>query len=284
MESLDLAKKRIFEDCQLLLNQLESASGLEDLLAKKNLVYRLLENLSFIEKWQEYSAELTLNQPDKNLDNEENDYQNEEPEPQSIAQEESLESEEEMTTEEQQTEAITEVGIQKEEIEFHLVSEEETESEPWEALMETEENTFSPEIEETLQPQASEVEEQTTKEETEAEREERKIKLAQIKIPALFDEEILSDLEQEPKENAAVEAPRKVLINFKLDMNDKLAFTKYLFDNSQLELQETIRQLNQFDNIDDAREYLSDVYYDRGWDKVDEYAQRLWSLVESKFI
>jgi hypothetical protein len=30
--------------------------------------------------------------------------------------------------------------------------------------------------------------------------------------------------------------------------------------------------------------YLSEVYYDKGWEKVDEYAQRLWSLVENKFL
>ncbi len=34
----------------------------------------------------------------------------------------------------------------------------------------------------------------------------------------------------------------------------------------------------------EAKEYLSDLYYERKWNKVDEYAQRLWRLVENKFL
>ena len=36
--------------------------------------------------------------------------------------------------------------------------------------------------------------------------------------------------------------------------------------------------------LEQAKEYLSEVYYEKGWEKVDEYAQRLWSLVENKFM
>ena len=44
-----------------------------------------------------------------------------------------------------------------------------------------------------------------------------------------------------------------------------------------------LERLNEARNLDDAKEYLSDLYYDRDWKPVDEYAQRLWSLVESRF-
>lgn len=71
---------------------------------------------------------------------------------------------------------------------------------------------------------------------------------------------------------------------FKLDLNDKLAFTQKLFDGSQHELNETVRILNSFDHVDAAKEYLSDMYYEKNWEKVDEYAQRLWSLVENRFL
>lgn len=127
--------------------------------------------------------------------------------------------------------------------------------------------------------------------------EEKKFKLANIKglkkIQSLFDED--------PLENAAqlqVEAQgelhrrnvptdyleAKVNPEFKLDLNDRIAFTKILFDGSQTDLNNTVKDLNSFSNVEQAKEYLSDLYYARNWKKADEYAQRLWNLVESRFV
>lgn len=115
--------------------------------------------------------------------------------------------------------------------------------------------------------------------------EESKMKLANIKglSAHLFDEEALDEMKQEDEIQVEekLEEPKKQ--NFKLDLNDKIAFTKTLFDGSQMELNETIQDLNNFDNLEDAKEYLSDMYYKKNWEKVDEYAQRLWTLVENKF-
>ena len=87
------------------------------------------------------------------------------------------------------------------------------------------------------------------------------------------------------EENTAqlIEAKNRQLPDFKLDINDRLAFSKMLFDNSQSELNEVVKKLNSFKTLDEAKAYLSDVYYEKNWEKVDEYAQRLWSLVENKF-
>lgn len=71
---------------------------------------------------------------------------------------------------------------------------------------------------------------------------------------------------------------------FKLDLNDRIAFSKMLFGGSQSEMNVVVADLNRFKNLEEAKEYLSDLYYDRKWDKVDEYAQRLWVLVENKFL
>lgn len=132
---------------------------------------------------------------------------------------------------------------------------------------------------------------------------ERKFKLANIKglktVQNLFDEDSLDKvLEHESEivvkpnsgsllknniETDFMEAPKKQL-EFKLDFNDKIAFTKYLFNGNDAELKETIDKLNSYDKIDDAQQYLSEIYYKKNWQKVDEYAQRLWSLVENKFL
>lgn len=122
-----------------------------------------------------------------------------------------------------------------------------------------------------------------------------KLKLANIKglkkVESLFDDDPLQE-ESAHEENAGsllksnvptdyMEADKKHV--FKLDLNDKLAFSKMLFGGSQSDLNETVNTLNSFSSLDDAKEYLSDLYYQKNWKKVDEYAQRLWDLVENKF-
>ncbi|WP_435525558.1 hypothetical protein [Chryseobacterium indoltheticum] len=134
---------------------------------------------------------------------------------------------------------------------------------------------------------------------------EKKIKLAHIKglknIQTLFDDDPLQrETPHEkveipvvkedtgsliktniPTQFMEVEKPRP---EFKLDLNDRIAFTKVLFNGSQTDLNDSIAELNRCKNIDEAKEYLSELYYDKNWEKVDEYAQRLWVLVENKFL
>lgn len=78
--------------------------------------------------------------------------------------------------------------------------------------------------------------------------------------------------------------PEKQKPEFKLDLNDRIAFSKTLFGGSQSEMNEVVHHLNSFRTLEEAKEYLSDLYYQKKWDKVDEYAQRLWILVENKFL
>lgn len=132
---------------------------------------------------------------------------------------------------------------------------------------------------------------------------EKKIKLANIKgmkaVQSLFDDDHL-ELPKEEKTIPVVKEDTgsilksnipthfmeadKLKPEFKLDLNDRLAFTKMLFEGSQTDLNDTVYQLNQFKTLEEAKEYLSDLYYERKWNKVDEYAQRLWILVENKFL
>ncbi len=70
---------------------------------------------------------------------------------------------------------------------------------------------------------------------------------------------------------------------FRLDLNDKMAFRKKLFNDDEQALNDTMQKLNTIESLEQAKEYLSDIYYERNWKEVDEYAQRLWSLVENRF-
>lgn len=139
----------------------------------------------------------------------------------------------------------------------------------------------------------------------EAYQQEKKIKLAHIKglkaVQTLFDDDHLERILPEEKITPAdkkedtgsilktniptdfMEAEKKKP-EFKLDLNDRIAFTKMLFGGSQSELNEVVNNLNSFRTLEEAKEYLSDLYYSKKWSKVDEYAQRLWILVENKFL
>ena len=139
----------------------------------------------------------------------------------------------------------------------------------------------------------------------EAYRQEKKIKLANIRglknIQTLFDDDPLErETPHEKVEIPVVKEDTGSLIKtniptdfmeaekqrpeFRLDLNDRLAFTKVLFGGSQSDLNNAMSDLNRCRNLEEAKEYLSDLYYDKKWDKVDEYAQRLWILVENKFM
>ncbi|MCE3075155.1 hypothetical protein [Chryseobacterium gwangjuense] len=134
----------------------------------------------------------------------------------------------------------------------------------------------------------------------------KKIRLANIRglkaVQTLFDDDHLEveNLQEKPKEiqkedtgsllktNISTDymekEKEKAKPEFKLDLNDRIAFSKMLFGGSQSELNEVIADLNSFKNLEQAKEYLSDLYYDKKWSNVDEYAQRLWILVENKFL
>ena len=133
---------------------------------------------------------------------------------------------------------------------------------------------------------------------------EKKIRLANIKglksIQTLFDDDPLErEVPQQKPEPIAKEDGGSLLKTniptnymeaekqkpeFKLDLNDRMAFTKLLFGGSQTDLNNAVSELNRCRNLEEAKEYLSELYYDRKWNKVDEYAQRLWILVENKFL
>ncbi|MCD9854315.1 hypothetical protein LUD75_06340 [Epilithonimonas sp. JDS] len=135
--------------------------------------------------------------------------------------------------------------------------------------------------------------------ETQDEHPDKKFRLANIKglkvAKSLFDDDHLEDMEQhQPKQESGsllknnvptdyMEAP-KPKPEFKLDLNDRIAFSQHLFDGSQSELNQVVTVLNSFTSLDKAQEFLSDIYYERDWKKVDSYAQRLWTLVENRFL
>lgn len=280
MVNFNYTEEKVWEECKALLDNLSAINNSEDFLEKENLVSSLYENLIFLKKLKDYEVELSLNEVNKIDDNQEEktvfkdlpvvvDETNHH-----IEVEELHEVELEI-----ETPASTEVV---EELKFEFANAKEEEFE----VLELEESVANNEPQSVEEQQ----EENQEKEEEISEEQDKKIKLAHIKglsVQSLFDEETITEPKQEAEvseEVGPLVTPSKPRQDFKLDFNDRLAFLKVLFDNSQVDMNEVIKKLNSFDNIEQAREYLSDVYYERNWGKVDEYAQRLWVLVENKFL
>lgn len=133
---------------------------------------------------------------------------------------------------------------------------------------------------------------------------EKKFKLAHIKglkaVQNLFDEDPLEKLEESEAEKTQEKVISGSMLKsniptdfmeaekrkpeFRLDLNDKVAFIKHLFNGDAEELKLTVDKLNAFGDLEQAKSYLSDIYYSKDWKKSDEYAQRLWTLVENKFL
>ncbi|MBO4233376.1 hypothetical protein FO675_03500 [Riemerella anatipestifer] len=280
MVNFNYTEEKVWEECKALLDNLSAINTSEDFLEKENLVSSLYENLIFLKKLKDYEVELSLNEVNKIDDNQKVKTVFEELPVVVDETNHHIEVEELHEVElEIETPASTEVV---EELKFEFANAKEEEFE----VLELEESVANNEPQSVEEQQ----EENQEKEEEISEEQDKKIKLAHIKglsVQSLFDEETITEPKQEAEVSEEVEplaTPSKPRQDFKLDFNDRLAFLKVLFDNSQVDMNEVIKKLNSFDNIEQAREYLSDVYYERNWGKVDEYAQRLWVLVENKFL
>lgn len=92
-------------------------------------------------------------------------------------------------------------------------------------------------------------------------------------------------------ENAVrVETAKKTLndtlvnSNLQIDLNDRIAFVKHLFDGSQEEFNRVVSQLNSFKIENEALKFLSKVVKpDYNWEGKETYEDRLVNLVKRKF-
>lgn len=323
MTAVNDLQESIFLECKDIIHKVSQITNREEILEKSHLVSELLEkisNLKFIQSNQEFFNNILISNEEINdndiqleenientiediseteiqenvlpeLENEEENEVKEEIIEEKIQEEISpeLENEEEEIINEEENAEIPEITLEiadEEEIEQETYTENIVEEEnPTEITIDIAEEEEPKNEEEIVPVEVPHIEEITSEEEQEG----KKMKLVKIKnmnhIQALFDEETLEQITEkpEPKQETKAKntAPKR---EFVLDLNDKIAFSKMLFGGSQTELNDVVKILNSFENIDEAKQYLSDMYYDKNWDKVDEYAQRLWFLVENRFI
>ena len=317
MQNLEDLKEKIFFEAKNILDTLSKITSSEELLLKKDLIEDLNERVSFLRILDKNEDLFSLNVEESNDQNAEESDSKPTLE---VVTEREIEEEVIFTNElnEINEDEITEVAPEKEvlnqETEETVTFEEEYQKnlaekekelndleERRRTIVEFEKEQPEPKLVESIQPEELSTIQKQHQEEA------KKFKLANIKglktIEPLFDDDPLEKIQETKsekiQETEVLEDKGSILKSniptdfmeaekpkpeFRLDINDRIAFTKTLFDGSQTELNATINQLNAFKTIEEAKEFLSEEYYNRKWDKHEEFAQRLWSLVENKFL
>lgn len=70
-----------------------------------------------------------------------------------------------------------------------------------------------------------------------------------------------------------------------IGLNDKIAFVKYLFRDSNEDYNRVLSQLNTFSTFDEAKDFIDEIIKPdyNNWDGVDDYAERFIEIVAKKF-
>jgi len=70
-----------------------------------------------------------------------------------------------------------------------------------------------------------------------------------------------------------------------VDLNDRIAFVKHLFEGNQEDFNRVLSQLNTFENEADSKNFiLNQVKLDYSWEGKENYEERLLFLIERKFM
>jgi len=116
--------------------------------------------------------------------------------------------------------------------------------------------------------------------------------------PIAFDLPKDTDFKEEEKEFlAAIELnpkdiePKQSSLNDKLakgisiDLNDRIAFVKHLFGNSDEDYNRVLNQLITYDSFEEAQNFIEDMVKPdyNSWEGKEDYAQRFIEIIEKKF-
>lgn len=120
----------------------------------------------------------------------------------------------------------------------------------------------------------------------------------EIPTPIAFDLPSTTDFEEEEKEllaemelNPKDIEPKTVSLNDKLakgisiDLNDRIAFVKHLFGNSDEDYNRVLNQLITYDNFEEAQNFIEDMVKPdyNSWEGKEDYSQRFIEIIEKKF-
>lgn len=292
MQNFQELQEKIFFEAQSILESLSKISSKEELLTKQDLFSEVTDRIAFLRLLEKNKDSFVTVSALEDIDNQQSNYNSELETSSSelTAFDEDILEEEVLFTNDlndiQQEEEVSE-SLEEESFEENISDEEVTPfvEEARGQIVEIESNHEPVDV----------VQEPFAESKVEPISGEKKFKLAHIKglkaVEKIIADDPLEEFSSHHDEGSLIksnvsteymEAP-KPKPEFRLDLNDKVAFTKLLFKGNEQELKNAVDKLNSFTDLEEAKVYLSEIYYERDWKKVDEYAQRLWTLVENKF-
>jgi hypothetical protein len=88
--------------------------------------------------------------------------------------------------------------------------------------------------------------------------------------------------ENEPK---AVSLNETLSKGIKIDLNDRIAFVKHLFGNSDEDYNRVLNQLITYDSFEEAQNFIEDMVKPdyNSWEGKEDYSQRFIEIIEKKF-
>ena len=92
----------------------------------------------------------------------------------------------------------------------------------------------------------------------------------------------MASTEIEPK---AVSLNETLSKGIKIDLNDRIAFVKHLFGNSDEDYNRVLNQLITYDNFEEAQNFIEDMVKPdyNSWEGKEDYSQRFIEIIEKKF-
>jgi chorismate mutase len=109
------------------------------------------------------------------------------------------------------------------------------------------------------------------------------------KEEAIHDEEnrLLAKIELNPKdiEPKKVSLNEKISTGINIDLNDRIAFVKNLFGNSEEDYNRVLNQLITYDSFEEAHDFIEDMVKPdyNNWEGKEDYSQRFMTIIEKKF-
>jgi len=122
------------------------------------------------------------------------------------------------------------------------------------------------------------------------------VEVKEIKKQLSFEEElkgtvsvdVTADLFQKSETKTKTKASLNDTLNqenIQVGLNDRIAFVKHLFNNSQADFNRVLSQLNSFKTEKEARNFIKKmVKPDYDWTGKEEYEERFLDLVDRKFL
>ena len=89
----------------------------------------------------------------------------------------------------------------------------------------------------------------------------------------------------EKMETKATSLNEKLSKGINIDLNDRIAFVKHLFGNSDEDYNRVLNQIITYDNFDEAQNFIDDMVKPdyNSWKGKEDYSQRFIEIIEKKF-